>query len=152
MVRFTVYRNRSLSMRGNQLFFAITLCVSFTIAFLFAWQGLWLVLPFTGIEMLVLGLALYFCVNKLSRVETITISARDIKICVSQRNKAQQCYSFPKAWARATIFPSPLTRQRQQLWLGAKQSKVEIGSSLSDNEKRQLANAINRAINENLTG
>lgn len=146
MVRFTVYQNQSLSLRGNQIFFLLTLCVSCAIALAFAWQGLWLVLPFTGIEMLALGLALYFCLNRLSRVETITISDKDIEVCVRQRNKVEQKHLFPKAWTRVSVFPSSTIKQEKQLWLGINKLKMEIGASLSEREKLQLARAINSAI------
>jgi len=148
MARFTVYQTPSLSVRGNQIFFLITLCISFAITFVCVWHGLWLVIPFAGIEMLALGLALYFCLSKLSRVETITIADKNIEVCIRQRNKIKQSRLFPKAWSRAFVCPSPRTKHRQQLWLGVNQLKMEIGEPLDDSEKYQLARAINKAIHQ----
>ena len=132
------------------MFFLTMLCVSFTIAFAFAWHGLWLILPFAGIEMLVLGLALYWCMNSLSRVETITVSDEEISVNVRQRNRELARYTFPRAWTRATTVSPASTIQKQSLWLGGRQSKVEIGVFLDDREKVRLANAINKAIRKEL--
>ena len=126
------------------------LCVSFTIAFAFAWHGLWLILPFAGIEMLVLGLALYWCMNNLSRVETITVSDEEISVSVRQRGSELARCTFPKAWTRATVFSPTSTMQKKRLWLRGNKSKVEIGMFLGDREKVRLASAINRSIQKEL--
>lgn len=124
------------------------LCVSFTIAFAFAWQGLWLILPFAGIEMLALGLALYWCMNKLSRVETITVSDGDVSVSARQRNRELMHYTFTEPWPRATVFSPVSAIQKQRLWLRGSKSKIEIGAFLDDREKVRLASAINRAIRQ----
>ncbi len=146
MARFTIYQNQSLSKRGNQIFFLTLLCISFAIAFAFAWQGLWLIIPFAGIEMLALGLGLYWCINKLSRVETITVSDKEVSLDVRQQNRKQSSRSFPKAWTRATVLSPKTITQRRQLWLEGNREKVEIGSFLDDREKVKLASAINQSI------
>ncbi len=146
MARFTIYQNQSLSKRGNQIFFLTMLCVSFTIALAFAWQGLWVIIPFAGIEMLALGLALYWCINRLSRVETITISDKEVSLDVQQQHCKQSSCRFPKAWTRATVLSPQAITQRRQLWLEGNRSKVEIGAFLDDREKVKLASAINKSI------
>jgi len=144
--RFTIYQNQSLSKRGNQIFFLTILCVSFIIALAFAGQGLWLIIPFAGVEMLALGFALYCCMNKLSRVETITVSDKEVSLDVRQQNREQSSCSFPKAWARATVLAPKTITQRRQLWLEGNRAKVEIGAFLDDREKVKLASAINQSI------
>ena len=146
MARFTIYQNQSLSKRGNQIFFLTMLCVSFAIASVFAWQGLWLIIPFAGIEMLALGLALYWCINRLSRVETITVSDKEVSLDVQQQNSKQSSRRFPKAWTRATVLSPQTITQRRQLWLEGNRAKVEIGAFLDDREKVKLASAINKSI------
>ena len=146
MTRFTIYQNQSLSKRGNQMFFLSMLCVSFTIALVFAWQGLWLIVPFASIEMLALGLALYWCTNRLSRVETITISDKEVSLDIQQQNCKKSSCRFPKAWTRATVFSPSAITQRRQLLLEGNRSKVEIGAFLGDREKINLASAINQSI------
>ena len=150
MTRFTIYQNQSLSKRGNQMFFLTTFCLSFAIALAFAWHGLWLILPFAGIEMLALGLALYWCVNRLSRVETITVSDKEVSLNVRQRNHEQSSCTFPKAWTRATVISPQAVTQRRRLCLEGNRSKVEIGIFLADREKIELASAINKSIQNRL--
>ena len=107
-----------------------------------------MIIPFAGIEMLALGGALYVCMNKLSRVETVTVSDEDITVCIRQRNEVQEICSFPKARMWATVSSAPSKMLKQKLWLCAHRSKIEIGAFLDDGEKHQLASVINRAITE----
>ena len=146
MTRFTIYQNQSLSKRGNQVFFLTIFCLSFAIALAFAWQGLWLIVPFAGIEMLALGLALYWCLNRLSRTETITVSDKEVSLSVQQSNRHQSSCIFPKAWTRATVLSPQTITQKPQLCLEGNRSKVEIGAFLGDLEKVKLASAINKSI------
>ena len=146
MAKFTVYQNQSLSWRGNQIFFLTMLCISFTIASAFAWQGFWLVLPFAGIEMAALGFALYFCMRRLSRVETVTVFGKSILVRVRQCNRVQAAYILPKAWTRAVVLSSPSTMREERLCLSGHRAEIEIGSFLNDSEKHRLAEAINKAI------
>src|SRR5437868_14875252 len=51
-------RNCSLSPRQVGWFYLSIVCLSFAIALFFAWRGSWLVLPFAGLDLLGLGIAL----------------------------------------------------------------------------------------------
>ena len=56
-------RNCSVSPRQFVLFYASLACFSLAIAALLMWRGVWLVMPFTGIELLVVGVALILVVT-----------------------------------------------------------------------------------------
>lgn len=62
------------------MFFAIALAVSMTIATGFALAGAWPIMPFAGLEMLALGLALRMCARKARRYELIAIDEDRIEI------------------------------------------------------------------------
>ena len=47
---FIIRPNSSLSWKGNKIFFFLLFFVSFIIAFSFAMVGMWLIVPFTGLE------------------------------------------------------------------------------------------------------
>ncbi len=61
---FIIRPNSSLSWRGNKIFFFMLFFVSFMIAVSFAMVGMWMILPFAGLEMLLLGSALTYCYVK----------------------------------------------------------------------------------------
>src|SRR5579871_5548696 len=54
-----IKRNCSMSPRGVLSLVGFTAAVCFSIGAVFAWQGLWLVLPFAGLEVFALAAAFY---------------------------------------------------------------------------------------------
>jgi uncharacterized membrane protein len=54
--------------------------VSFGIAIAFALKGAWLILPFAGLEMLVLGAALYVVARRGCRWQTVSIQGDQVEV------------------------------------------------------------------------
>lgn len=54
--------------------------VSFSIAIAFALKGAWLILPFAGVEMLVLGAALYVVARRGCRWQTVSIQGDQVEV------------------------------------------------------------------------
>ena len=73
---FIIRPNSSLSWRGNKIFFFMLFFVSFIIAISFAMVGMWMILPFAGLEMLLLGSALTYCYIKNSQCEIVKIDEK----------------------------------------------------------------------------
>ncbi len=143
--QFVIRPNLSLSRRGNQLFFLTLFCVSFLIAAAFAWFGLWMVLPFAGLEMLCLGAALYYCVRRLSRRETVVVEGDEVRVSVGHEKPEKSC-TFKRAWASVVMAPPRFQGEPKSLWIRSHGRQVEIGSFLSENDKWNLARALERAI------
>ena len=75
---FIIKPNSSLSWKGNKIFFFMLFFVSFVIAFSFAMVGMWLIVPFTGLEMILLGSALTYCYIKNSQCEIVKIDGGEV--------------------------------------------------------------------------
>ena len=75
---FIIKPNSSLSWKGNKIFFFMLFFVSFVIAFSFAMAGMWLIVPFTGLEMILLGSALTYCYIKNSQCEIVKIDGGEV--------------------------------------------------------------------------
>ena len=65
--------------------------VSFSIALLFGFMGYWYILPFSGMEMLLLGGGLYMACRKIYRQEVITADNGVIKI-------EKGCHGVDESW------------------------------------------------------
>ena len=63
---FIIRPNSSLSWRGNKIFFFILFSISFIIAISFAMVGMWMIIPFAGLEMLLLGSVFILLYKKFS--------------------------------------------------------------------------------------
>ena len=145
---FEVYPSgvRSSSLFENQLFFLTNCFVSFTIAGVFAWLGMWLIIPFAGLEMLALGVALYICQRGLLYREVIAIDEDEISISIGHKRIEKKCV-LKRAWAKALLLPAG-GMDNQSLWIRSHGKQVEIGACLNVADKRALANALNRTIQD----
>ena len=78
--RFVLSPNCSISWRELIAFYLLTCLVAVAVGVFFTLQGLWLVLPFSGLEMLALGTALYLTSRKVYRREVITLDAHTTRV------------------------------------------------------------------------
>ena len=143
--QFVIEANCSLSWRGNQIFFLSLCCLSFGIAGVFAWLGLWMILPFAGFEMLALGIALYLCWYKTMRKEVISIEDNRIIVDIYAK-KHKISYTFPRYWTRIILIPAPLSGHPNKLCMRSHGHQIEVGQMLRDEERKSLADALNKAI------
>lgn len=146
---FVIRPNCSLSWRGAVCFFLLVAVVLFSIAGWFALAGAWLILPFAGFELLVLGAGLYVCAQRSVRREVITIGDDVVEVSRG-RYDARQVDRFTRAWVRVALerprhpwYPSRLT-------LGSHGRRVEIGCCLSDDEREGLAEKLNEVLSNHL--
>ena len=143
--RFLVRPNCSLSWSGIVRFYLGMVVVSFTIAGAFALNGAWLVLPFAGLEMLVLGLALYSVARRCASWQLITIGADTINIYVSV--STEPLATFRRAWARLELQSGKNKWYPPRLTICSHGQAVEIGHCLNEAERRSLASQMSEILN-----
>jgi uncharacterized membrane protein len=136
--RFILSPNCSISWRELVFFYCLTCVVIAAIGIFFTLQGMWLVLPFSGLEMMVLGAALYATSRKVHRREIITLDEERVRI-EKGVHKVDQCWEFTAAGTR--IFEEQIGRRHaaRRLILGAHGNYVEVGDFLNNQEKEALA-------------
>ena len=135
----------SLSPRGARLFFGGICGVSFGIAGFVALQGFWPVLPFAGLEMLLLGWALQTSMRRRFHSQIVTVSDADVRI--EERNqKTQSSVVFPRHWARVRIHAGYSPLHPSRLCVESHGRSCEVGSFLNEMERRGLAERLKRLI------
>ncbi|MDC1288236.1 DUF2244 domain-containing protein, partial [Gammaproteobacteria bacterium] len=97
--RFVLTPNCSISWRELLWFYCLTCVVALTVGLFFTLQGLWLVLPFSGLEMLVLGIGLYITSRKAYRREVITLDPECTRVEKGVQ-RVDQVWEFKTAWIR----------------------------------------------------
>ena len=145
--RFVIRPNRSLSWRGNMMFFLFMVATSFGIAGAFAATGYWVIFPFAGLEMVVLGAALYVCSLKASRCEVISIENGIIEVVVG-RHSPENSYTFNRQWARIVLDPPRARGHPSRLLLRSHGRELELGACLNSEEKQQLAAALEKSLGQ----
>ncbi|MDJ0807666.1 MAG: DUF2244 domain-containing protein [Gammaproteobacteria bacterium] len=136
--------NRQLSWKTTKrVFLALALCLG-GVAWYFTSLGAWLVIPFTGLELLLIGLGLYLHCCHSHQQQVIQIDAESVSIC-DGRLGAQQA-SFPRAWAKIIQTRDPKGWYPSRLFIGSHGQFVEIGKFLIEGERDTLADNLRCAI------
>lgn len=129
--------NKSMSWETNKKILAVIFCVNLAIALTWTAMGAWMVLPFAGLEVFLVGLGMYYVCWKLNFKHIITIQAESLVL--------QKGVYFPKQewhWQRGdTVLVKTPSRYRMSaptLNLKHLREEVEIGDFLTRKEKKQL--------------
>jgi uncharacterized membrane protein len=136
--RFVLSPNCSISWSELVAFYLFTCLVALAVGLFFTLQGLWLVLPFSGLEMLALGLGLHLTSRKVYRREVITLDRDRTRIEKGVR-QIDQSWEFETTWIRLLDEPPGARNRRRRLALGAHGKYIEVGDFLDNPEKDALA-------------
>ncbi len=142
--RYVIRPNRSLTWFQAAAFYGVCILVSLAIGMLFHMRGLPLVLPFSGLEMLVLGVALAASMLRGSRQEVISFDARRV-VVEKGRRRPRERHEFDRCWAAVSLH-TPRTWHPSRLTLRSHGREVEIGAFLTDAERRCLARALSERL------
>jgi len=143
--RIELAPNCSLKPAGALLFFGSTCLFSLAFALVFVFQGLWPVLPFWALEMLVLGLALRASMRRGKYTQTVLITDSQISLVTHSRHGAQK-QEFARHWAKVRL-RSPRTRlYPTRLTIESSGRAFEVGSFLTDEERSVLATRLRNLV------
>ena len=129
--RFVLSPNCSISWRELLLFYCLTCVVALAVGLFFTLQGLWLVLPFSGLEMLALGIGLYVTSRRVYRREVITLDSECTRIEKGVQ-RADQIWEFKTAWVRVVDECRGGRGTRRTLAIGMSGESVEVGNFLAN--------------------
>lgn len=108
--------------------------------------GAWMVLPFSGLEWLLLAYCLRLSLLKSQEREVITID--DVLVRVEKgRERPLQTYKFQRAWVMLNWMQSPVRGRPSRLTLRLHGKEVEIGQFLVESERQALARQLKVLLN-----
>ncbi len=129
--------NRSMSWETNKKILLAMFCLNMVIALAWTYLGAWMVLPFAGLEILLVGVGMYYVSWKLSFREVLVFENESLIV--------QKGVYFPKQewqWQKSNTTllrqPSNYRMSAPHLWLSHLNEKVELGQFLNRKEKKQL--------------
>ncbi len=134
----------SLSPRGALYFYASACATSFGVAGLMALRGWWAVLPFAGLEMLLLGAVLWHSQRRRHHVEVITLT--DERIEIGSQLAGKRPVVFPRHWAQVKLRRAASPLHPSRLLIMSHGRSLEVGSFLTEEERRGLAGRLQRAV------
>ena len=141
-VEFLSRRNCSIGPGGLVAVFASLVALSFGFGAAFAAHGPWLILPFAGLEMLVVGCAFFACGRRVGDYERISVGAH--AVTVEQVNgKRRTVREFNPHWARLVVDHCP---GGVRVVLSQSGKQVEIGGHLGLERRLALATEFGAAL------
>jgi len=139
-----IKRNCSASPRQLACVFASIVAVSFAFGAAFAANGLWLVLPFVGVETLAVAAAFFCYGRRAADYERIEIAGGEIAVeQVQGSQRLVRRLTLP--WARVEWQRLGRTG-RVTVWLAAGAERIEVGRHLLDARRVQLAEELRMAL------
>ncbi len=128
---------RSLSWKGNLYLLGLLAIPQVIIATGFAIQGLWLVLPFAGLELLVLTVAIYFSARRLDERELLTVEKERLLYQRGRREVAESI-QFQRAWVQLQLSGGDSEWNPLRIHLRCCGKRAELGRDLGAGEQREL--------------
>ena len=129
--------NQSWTWRANLVLLGTLATLSLAIAMGFLIHGMWLILPFTVLELM----AIYFCLHYLVRrnqcQEVITFSADEVVI-ERGRVAAEEAHRYNRYWAHFCVIAPVLPGRDKRIAIRSHGRELEIGSFLSAADKQTL--------------
>ena len=137
-VHIVLVPNCSLTPRSALLFYMGLFGVSLTVSLCCVLMGLWPVLPFWGLEMLVLGIALYLSLERRHERQELVLTDAEIRIITVSRRRAEK-QDFSRHWAKVRLRSPRTNLHSSRLTIESHGRTLEIGSFLTEEERRSLA-------------
>lgn len=144
-MQFVIRPNRSLTWRQTWILFIVMCVVCFGVATFWALQGFWPILPFAGLEMLLLGACLYHVSSTARQTEVVRVHERTVAVEKGRRGPEQR-WEFERAWVRVALQGARHTWYPSRLVIRSHGREVEIGDFLEESERASLADDLDRAI------
>ena len=143
---FMVMPNRAMLWQHIMMIYLLISGVTISIAFGFFTQGLTLILPFAGLELLALGVVLYISAWRSNIKEVVNVTEEKIRIEIG-RNAPEKTYELDKAWAKVVLERSWNNWYPSRLLLRSHGRQIEIGKFLNEQERQCLGAELKKVIN-----
>lgn len=130
--------NGSLSVGQAQWFFLYMCALSIVIASILTWQGLWIIWPFSGAEMAVLGIGLYLSMRRSRYREVVCVYEDTIEIDAG-RGHSERHWEFPRLLTQVQLYPEPSRNSPSRLFVTRSGRGCELGRCLTDEERQAVA-------------
>ena len=103
-----------------------------------------LILPFAGLEMLVLGIALYIVARRNASWQSISVSEDLVEVVEHGLSHEQQ--SFQRAWASVVHEHPRINGHPSRLLIRSHGRSLEVGACLGETEKAYLARELGQVM------
>ena len=143
--RLIVTANQSMSWKANLYLAASLGVICMGVAIGMATFGLWMVIPFAGLEVVFIVVCLYLTLKRLSRQEVITVDEEAIKLEWGY-NQPDVTISLPRRWSRLSYQCKDSLFENGELSVAAHGKRYDLGKCLNKQEKKALYGELKLAL------
>ncbi|KSB90866.1 hypothetical protein AS593_11690 [Caulobacter vibrioides] len=136
--------NRSLSRAGMAVVLGVAVAFNLMVAVFLLVVGAPPVLPFLGLDVLALWLALHASNRALSRSERVKVTAEEIVVSREDAQGAKVVWTSPTAFTRVDLDQPGEHESRVRLFMSRR--RLTLARALSPDERVAFARALERAI------
>lgn len=137
--------NLSVRWSDNVLFLYVVCGMAVCIGISFTLLGMWLVLPFTGLEVIALVVVIYYVAHKCRRIEVIRVEDGCVRV--------ERGYTQPQShwrsdlfWTRLIVLPQERPWHPLRIFLRGRDDQIEIGTFLNEDDKRILIKQLRQFV------
>lgn len=143
--RIELAPNCSLTPRGAALFVGSVAFLVFAVAAFFTWRGFWPVLPFAGLEVGLLAWAVQASRRTGAQRELIVVS--DAAVVVEHHGTPRPYREvFPRYWTTVKLRDPQMSAHPSRLTIESSGRACEVGRFLTEEERRSLAERLQRLV------
>lgn len=137
--------NNSSSWQFNMQILASLAVIVFLLSSYFAFQGLWLVFPFSGLMILSLYICLYLRVRDNIKTEVITF---DESTVIVERGSyhAEKTWKYHRLWTKIFVEKPSLRGRPKKIYIRSHGKELELGSFLNKKDKEILIKDLKSAV------
>jgi uncharacterized membrane protein len=145
-----LYPNRSLGTTGFAVLMTAIVLVSVAVGAGFMMVGAWPVTGFLGLDILLLYLAFRWNYRQARRAEFVRLDRDGLSVCRLEPDGRTQSWLFEPYWVRVAL--EQVSRHERRLVLRSHGRQVAIGAFLTQDERIELASALETALQEHRAG
>lgn len=138
--------NMSARWKSTKIFLFIVSTFALAIALSFAAIGLWVILPFAGLEVMALLIVMYRVSKKCYQKEVIHLS-KDAIVVEQGQHSPRFSWHSELFWTRLIVQQSGHPWHSDKLFLRGRHDQIEIGAFLNEQEKLDLVKQLKTYIN-----
>ncbi|MYI90202.1 MAG: DUF2244 domain-containing protein [Gammaproteobacteria bacterium] len=137
LIRIELRSNASTNQQALVICVLILSIAALAIAIIFALFGAWLVLPFAGLEILLLAIGTYIVCSHSDDADVLVISRNYVHLTQRRRSK-QSVSSFFRQWTKFVLLPGKTGQEPVRLLVVSRAKELEIGEFLIESSKKRL--------------
>lgn len=145
-----LYPNRSLGATGFAVLMAAIVLVSATVGAGFVMVGAWPVTGFLGLDVLLVYFAFRWNYRQARRAEFVRLDGDGLSVRRLEPDGRSQAWRFEPYWVRVVL--EQVGRHDRRLVLRSHGHEVVIGAFLTQDERLELARALEAALQEHRAG